>query len=280
MTPFSVYRSAGRTWVVAVLAVPFLMLGIDLVLAPKLFPQYQRRVDWLADQMSLDHITSNGPEEAWGLVFLIVGAGLLIWSLKELLFPREILGVSEHGVSFAGTMGPAGGRVFVPRAEILEVAPAVLREFDEEAAAVGFRFEYPERFPSNPWGGVLVDGLLFIRTKGLTVRPGELAAEFATDAIWDDGDEITGYVVDLGDDEPVVRQVAGDPSDHFDAQRAFEARSRIYVGSVLLAAGLLLAVFLWIASVANNAFYLIPAVLAAGGGLMALLAGRDFLESS
>ena len=120
----SVYRSAGRTWALSILSVPFLMLGIDLVLAPKLFPQYVRRVDWLADRMSLDRITSDGPEEAWGLVFLIAGAGLLIWSLKELLFPREILGVDERGVSFSGTLGPAGGRVFVPRSEILEVVPA------------------------------------------------------------------------------------------------------------------------------------------------------------
>ncbi len=135
----------------AVLSVPFFMLGMDLVLAPKLFPQYERRVDWLADRMSLDRITSNGPEEAWGLVFLIIGGGLLIWSLKELLFPREIIAINEQGVSFAGPLGPAGGRVVVPHAEILEVLPAVLLEFGDESPAVGFRFEFPERLPSNPW---------------------------------------------------------------------------------------------------------------------------------
>ncbi len=276
MTSLSVYRSAGRTWAVAVLAVPFFLLGLDLLLIPRLFPQYQRRVDWLADQMSLDRITSNGPEEAWGLVFLVAAGGLLLWSLKELLFPREILAVDEEGVSFAGTMGPAGGRVVVPRSEILEVAPAVLREFGEETPAVGFRFEFPERLPSNPWGGLLVDDFLFIRTRGLSVRPYQVSVLFTAE----EGHTGTGYVVDLEPEQMSVTPVEGDPSDHFDQKRAFAARSRIFVGAALLLAGVLVAFFLLISSVDTNAFYLIPTVLVVGGGLTALLAGRDFLESS
>ena len=276
MTSLRVYRSAGRTWTVAVLSVPFFLLGVDLLLMPRLFPQYGRRVDWLADQMSLDRITSNGPEEAWGLVFLIVGGGLLIWSLKELLFPREILAVDEGGVAFAGTLGPAGGRIVVPRSEILEVAPAVLREYGEETPAVGFRVQFPERIPSNPWGGILEEGFLFLRTSGLSVKPGEVAALFAAE----EADPLRGYVVDLEGDSPSVEQVEGDPSYGFDQPRSFEARSRIYVGSVLLLAGVLLAFLLLIADVGTNAWYLVPTVLGVGGGLTALLGGRDFLESS
>lgn len=270
----------------AVLSVPFFMVGIDLVLAPKLFPQYERRVDWLADQMSLDRITSSGPEEAWGLVFLILGGGLLIWSLKELLFPREILGIDEQGVSFAGALGPAGGRIVVPHDEILEVLPAVLNEFGDESPAVGFRVEFPERLPSNPWGGVLVEDILFIRTKGLSTTPGDLAemfavpAEGAANADLGEGVPLVGLVVDLNQDEPILRQVEGDPSYRSDQTRAFEARSRIYVGSVVLLAGLLLAFFLLIADVSTNAWFLLPTALAVGGGVMALLAGRDYLESS
>ena len=256
------------------------MLGMDLVLAPKLFPQYERRVDWLADQMSLDRITSNGPEEAWGLVFLIFGGGLLLWSLKELLFPREILGVDEQGVTFAGTLGPAGGRVVVPRSEILEVVPAVLREFGEETPAIGFRLEFPERLPSNPWGGVLADDFLFVRTKGLSAKPGHVAEMFAGEDVDSEEDPLLGSVVDLDDDTVAVRRVEGDPSLHSDQSRAFEARSRIYVGLVVLLAGALLAFILLIADVSTNAWYLLPTLLVVGGGLMALLAGRDFLEWS
>ena len=155
-----------------------------------------------------------------------------------------------------------------------------MREFGEETPAVGFRFEFPERLPSNPWGGVLVGEFLFVRTSGMSVQPGELAAMFSSGELDPETHKVTGYVVDLEVDPVSIRKVEGDPSDHTDRPRAFAARSRIYVGSVLLLAGLLLAMFLRIASIDNNAYYLIPTALAVGGGLTALLAGRDFLESS
>lgn len=275
MNSLSVLRSPGRTWLTAVVSVPFFMLGLDLLLLPRLFPQYVRRLDLLADEMGINRIAATGPEEPWGLIFLLVGGGLLVWALKDLLFPRELLGVDEHGVALNSLLGAAGGRIVVPHDEIVEAAPALLREGTDVAPGVGVRFADPSRLPSSPWGAVWVGSTLFIRTAGWTATPREITAVLTDDAT----EPAEGYLVDLEVDPPVVSRVDGDPTDTTDPERAYMARSRAYVGGVLALAGVILAIFIWIAGTDTKAYFLLPAALGAAGGLLFLDGARSYLES-
>ena len=276
MNILSVVRSPGRTWAVAIMSVPFVILGLDLLLLPRLFPQYVRRLDLLADEMGLNRITTTGPEEPWGLVFLLGGTAMLVWALKDLVFPRELLGVDDDGVSFTSLLGPGGGRFHVPHSEIAAAAPAVLIEGSDRAPAVAIRFTDPSRLPSAPWGAVWVDSTLFIRTSGWTATPQRIS-----DVLNDDLDEDQiGYTVDL-DTYPIeVTEVAGDPTRMRDAQQAYVARSRAWVGGVLLLAAVLLAALFWIAGTETNAYYLLPAALGALGGILFINGYRDYLEST
>lgn len=276
MNSLSVLRSAGRTWLLAVVSVPFFMLGLDLLLLPKLFPQYVRRLDLLADEMSITRIASTGPEEPWGLIFFLVGGGLLTWALKDLLFPREMLGVDEHGVALNSVLGASGGRIVVPHSEIVEAAPALLTEGSDVAQAVGVRFTDPSRLPSNPWGAVWVGSTLFIRTAGWTAKPRQIVAVLTDDA----AEPAPGYVVDLETDPPQVSRVAGDPTDTSDPERAYMGRSRAYVGGVLTLAAVIFAIFVWISGTDTKAVYLIPAAVGALGGFLFLDGYRSYLEST
>lgn len=302
MTELTVYRSPARAWASAIVAIPFLLMGLDLLLIPRLFPQYVRRLDVLADRMGLNRITDQGPEEPWGLIFLVVGGGLLTWALKELIFPRPTLHVDERGVHFSSLLGPAGGALLVPGDELLEVSPALLREDEEDVRAVAFRFQDPERIPSNPWGAAWVEDTLFVRTGGWTERPGTIARacaapieprehptgprEDASDAIASaesadsDLEGISGIVADLDVLPPTMERVEQDPTDTVDDARAYQARSRVYVGSVLALAGIIFALFLWIAGTDTNAYYLFPTAVGVFGGVLALLGLRDYLEST
>lgn len=274
MRILSVHRSPGRTWLTAVLAVPFVILGLDLLLLPKLFPQYVRRLDLLADEMGINRITANGPEEPWGLIFLLAGAGLLVWSLKDLLFPREMLGVDERGVFFTSLLGPAGGAFQVPNEEILDAVPAVLEEGTDRSPAVAIRFADPSRLPSSPWGAIWAGDLLLIRTSGWTATPRRIATVLTDDEFGAD----RGYVVDLEAEPPVATEVDHDPTGGGDPQQAYVARSRAAVGGVILLAGVLLGAFLWIAGTDTNAYYLGPVALGAVGGVMFINNYRDYLE--
>ncbi len=276
MNSLTVLRSPGRTWLTAVLSVPFFMLGLDLLLLPKLFPQYVRRLDLLADEMGINRIAATGPEEPWGVIFLLAGGGLLIWALKDLLFPRVMIDIDEHGVALNSLLGATGGRIVMPHAEIVEAAPARLSEGTDATPGVGIRFADPSRLPSNPWGAVWVGSTLFIRTAGWTAKPREITAAL-TDV---DSEPAPGYLVDLDVDPPEVGRVDGDPTDSSDPERAYTARSRIYVGGVLVLAGAILALFLWIAGTENNAVFLFPVALSAAGGLLLLDGARTYLEST
>jgi len=276
MNSLSVIRSPGRIWLAAVVSVPFFMVGLDLLLLPRLFPQYIRRLDLLADRMGLNRIASTGPEEPWALIFLLLGGGVLIWALKELLFPREMLGVDEHGVAFTSLLGPSGGRIVVPHTEIIEAAPALLTEGHDQAPGVGVRFSDASRLPSVPWGAVWVGSTLFIRTAGWTAKPHEIAGVLTDDA----ADETPGYVVDLETSPPTVERVEGDPTSHSDPARAYMARSRAYIGGVLMLAAGILGLFIWIAGTDTNAFYLLPSALGAVGGVLFLTGARSYLEST
>ena len=276
MNILSVVRSPGRTWLVAILSVPFVILGLDLLLLPRLFPQYVRRLDLLADNMGLNRITATGPEEPWGLIFLLAGSGMLLWALKDLVFPREMLGVDDAGVSFASLLGPGGGRFQVPHDEIVEAAPAVLVEGGDRSPAVALRFTDPSRLPSDPWGAMWIDRTLFIRTSGWTATPGRIAA-----VVNDDRDEESiGYLVEIESDQVEVTEVTGDPTRGDNPEQAYVARSRAWVGGVLVLAALLLATFLWIAGTGTKAYYLLPAALGAAGGVLFINGYRDYLESA
>jgi hypothetical protein len=271
-----VLRSPGRTWLLAVVSVPFFMLGLDLLLLPKLFPQYVRRLDLLADEMGINRIAATGPEEPWGLIFFLIGGGLLTWALKDLLWPREMLGVDEHGVALNSLLGASGGRIVVPHREILEAAPALLTEGSDVAPGVGVHFADPSRLPSSPWGAVWVGSTLFIRTAGWTARPGEITAVLTDDA----AEPAPGYLVDLETDPPQISRVTGDPTDTSDPERAYIGRSRAYLGAVFALAGVILAVFMWISGTDTKAFYLLPAAVSVLGGFLFLDGYRSYVESA
>ena len=276
MNSLSVLRSPGRVWLTAVVSVPFFMVGLDLLLLPRLFPQYLRRLDLLADRMGLTRIAATGPEEPWALIFVLIGGGLLTWALKELLFPREMLGVDEHGVAFTSLLGPSGGRIVVPHTEIIEAAPALLTEGTDETPGVGVRFADASRLPSVPWGAVWAGSTLFIRTAGWTARPHEIAGVLTDDV----DDAAPGYIVDLESSPPTVSRVEGDPTSRPDPARAYIARSRAYIGGVLMLAAVILALFIWIAGTDTKAFYLLPGALGAAGGVLFLTGTRSYLEST
>jgi hypothetical protein len=201
---------------------------------------------------------------------------MLVWALKDLLFPREMLGVDEYGVSLASLLGPGSGQFRVPHGEITGAAPAVLVEGSDRSPALAIRFADPSRIPSNPWGAVWVDDTLFIRTSGWTATPRRIAQVLNDDA----PGEVGGYIVDLEAEPIAVTETEADPSDTGDEQQAYVARSRAWLGGVLLLAALLLATFLWIAGTDSGVYYLLPVVLGSIGAVLFINGYRDYLESA
>jgi hypothetical protein len=272
MTPFTVHRSPGRNLVVAVLALPFLLLGLDLLLLPKLWPQYVRRFDRLADVMKLSRITADGPEEPWGFVFLIAGSALLFWALRGLVFPRTVLASGDGTLAIGSLLGPGSGEMHVPLEEI-DVLPGLLKESGTTAPALIVKATDPGRLPSRPWGAVWVGDSLVIRAGDWNLSPRRVAELVSGEA------PTAGVFVDLDATPPVVTDLEFDPDDRGDENRAQQARSQLFVGGVAALAGVLLGAFMIIARLDDKFWFLMPGLMMALGAYL-LIGGTRELQAS
>lgn len=256
---FAVYRSIQRSLLVGLVAIPFVLIGLDLLLLPKIWPEYVRRFDRLTDVMKLPRITADGPEEPWGFVFLLIGAGMVAWAARNFIFPKPVLRTSGSSLVMGGILGPGSGELHVPLSEIREVAPALLFEEGEREPGLLLLPQYPERLPSSPWGAVWIDEYLVLRASDWDAPPA-VVSEYLTGII-----PKTGYLVDLDVDVPSLTRVQRDPTEGVDPLTRAAARNTLTLGGSTLAAALLLAGILVLADVETLAWFLIPAALAFAG---------------
>lgn len=172
---YEVHRSALFGWLVGLLSVPLVLIGFDVLVLPKVVPGYGRFIDRLAELTRLNSPGANGSEEAWALVFSVVGTAMLIWSTKEMFAPRPVLKADPSGLTFNALGGPAAGTVFLPWDEVSSIEAVVLEDADGDVPALRVRVGDARRLPSHPWGGEWVDGSLVLRANAWSEDPVNVA---------------------------------------------------------------------------------------------------------
>ncbi len=172
---YEVHRSALFGWLVGIAAVPLVLMGFDVLVLPKVVPGYSRFIDRLAELTRLNSPGANGSEEAWALIFSLVGTAMLIWSTKEMFAPRPVLRADANGLTFNALGGPAAGSVFLPWDEVSSIDAVVLEDADGDVPALRVRVEDARRLPSHPWGGEWVDGSLVLRANAWAEDPIDVA---------------------------------------------------------------------------------------------------------
>jgi len=205
-------------------------LGADLVVFSRLFPSYQRRFDLLVSRLGHKVDRPFQALDAWGVVFLLAGGLLAAWAIRELLFPRPVLGLRDEGLALGAPLGPGSGWLVVPWGQVREAAPAAISEDGELSAALAVRVSNPERLPRSVWGGKWVEDLLLLRADDWEQAPAEVASAINQAA----GVDATtaAYVVD---ENGGVQEVESDPLPTLDR--------RLYLaGAVLVALAVTLAI--------------------------------------
>lgn len=200
----TVYRTPTRAWLGAVVSLPLVALGADLVVFSRLFPNYQRRFDLLVSRLGHKVDRPFQALDAWGVIFVLAGGLLAAWAIRELLFPRPVLGLRPEGLALDLPLGPGSGSLVVPWTEVREAAPAAIMEEGELAAGLAMRVNNPERLPRSVWGGRWVEDLLVLRADDWEQTPAEVAKAINQAA---GVDTATAYVVD---ENGGVRQVESD----------------------------------------------------------------------
>lgn len=105
-----VNRSVLRYWVAGLLAIPLILLAIEISFAHRLFGEPERDDD---GRLTNQGLSETRADWIWAAGLAIAGVGLATWSFRELGAPRQVLVAEDEGLFLAvgSTRRP---EVFVP----------------------------------------------------------------------------------------------------------------------------------------------------------------------
>ena len=97
-------KSAIRVWLLAALGLPFLLIGADFFFEQKLIGGFGDLI------YGAEELPAFEPRDTIiAVLFIIGGAAVTLWGLKELVFPRKVLVADQEGIrlTLAGPFRPA-----------------------------------------------------------------------------------------------------------------------------------------------------------------------------
>lgn len=161
-----VHRSPGRLLGYLLVAVPMILLALDMLVFYRFYPgpettagtRQVQAADGSVTQETVQVYTQTGLAQrrrdvAWGVVLLAAGSALGAWALADLVVPRRLLAADAGGMTLW-----LGGRRRPPLRlaweEIAEVRSGLRRDEAGEVPVLSLRLPAPERLPRRPRGAV------------------------------------------------------------------------------------------------------------------------------
>lgn len=168
-----VERSAVRTWLLALLGIPFMLLGADMFLQQKLIG---RLGEWIYGAEPLPAFENR--DRVLAALMLVVGACLTLWGLKELLVPRKVLVGDETGIR-AALAGPFRRAVAIPWSDVVDVRHGVAGEEGDRRPVLDIEVTDPSRLPFQLWGARWSGAEIVIDATGWSPAADEVAASLS-----------------------------------------------------------------------------------------------------
>ena len=166
----SVTRSPVRLLTMALVAVPMILLAVDMSVTHRYFPapdttqvQVGTEEGESGDTVAVfdDVLTRDGQaqqrrEVALALFLFVSGVGLLGWAAKDLLAPKRLIEAGEDGIRL-DIVRRGDPIIEIPWEEVLEIRSGTIVDDAGEAPALLIRVAVAEILPVRPYGAV-VDG--------------------------------------------------------------------------------------------------------------------------
>lgn len=166
--------SAWKVWILAVLGVPFLLIGADFFFEQRLIGVFRDLV------YGTEELPAFEPRDRiLAVVFILVGVALIGWGLKELVFPTKVLVADDEGIRLT-LSGPFRPAVVVPWQLVRDVSYEVIDDEGDPRPSVLIMVTEQRDLPERPWGARWVGpGELLIDTAGWSPP-----ADGLVDALW------------------------------------------------------------------------------------------------
>lgn len=158
-----VTRSPLRLLAYVVLAVPALLVAVDMTASHRFFPapetfetvvgttvdEVGRQVDVTARALTIEGRAQARRDRLAAAVLGIGGVAAMAWAMMELIRPRVLLRGDQQGMAFR-VDGPGRPMRQVAWGDIAEVRSGVVDDEGDLVPALSIRFEDPARVPVAP----------------------------------------------------------------------------------------------------------------------------------
>lgn len=176
--PLVVHRSTLRTWLISLGAIPFVVIGSDVLWRGRL-------VAWMTDFVFADRTpqTLDIRDSIWAWAMVIVGGAVVLWGLKELFFPVPVLRTDSTGLHLR-LRGPLRPPITLPWDVLHDVDAGTLEDDEEELDVLVVEVDEPGLLPAHPWGARrLGPRTVAIFTREWDITAGEAATTVADQAV-------------------------------------------------------------------------------------------------
>lgn len=175
MNRLEVERSAIRVWLLALLGVPFVLLGVDLLTEQRFINAFGALV------YGAEQIPAFEPrDKIFAIVAVLAGLVLVIWGLRDLVLPRKLIVADDVGLRIA-LAGPLRRAVSIPWKDVGEIRAEMTDEGGELLPVLIVEFSDPRRLPIDPWAARWVSPTtLMIESSGWALGADKVAAELKT----------------------------------------------------------------------------------------------------
>ncbi len=170
--PVEVRRSAWRMWGLAVMAIPMLVAGLDLLTRRRL-TNFLRELLFRPEDTQLP----EPRDTVWAVALVVVGLGLAIWGMRELLSPTKVITADRAGIRLR-VRGPFRAPWFVGWGEVEDLGSGTVGDEGIQLPVLWLRFTSPASIPDEPWGARrLDDHTLALLASDWDVRHVDVATE-------------------------------------------------------------------------------------------------------
>jgi hypothetical protein len=159
--PVEFETSAWKVWLLALLGVPFLLIGADFFFQQKLIGVFRELI------YGTEELPAFEPrDQIFAALFVVVGVALVVWGLKELVFPKKVFVADDQGIRLA-VAGPFRPPVLVPWGALKDLSYEVIDSEGDRLPTILIEVEDWAGLPERPWGARWIGaGALLIETVG------------------------------------------------------------------------------------------------------------------